>query len=172
MKKALYLLRNVVELYIPIVAFVVMFVTFILQVFFRYVVKHPLTWTQEIIVVSFVWLVMFGASYTMRRTSHVKFTLVYDKLKPRRAAMSRVLGNLIIVVTFLTLIVPSYKYSLFLHFQMTGTVRISYTYIFMPFVYFVCSIIGYTVPEIVEDLKVVMKKINDSADHKNAEVFK
>lgn len=172
MKKALYRLRDVIEICVPIAAFIVMFVTFILQVFFRYAVKHPLTWTQEVIVVAFVWLVMFGACYTMRRTSHVKFTLVYDKLNPRRAALSRMIGNLIIVLTFLTLIVPSYKYSLFLHFQMTGTLRISYTYIFMPFVYLVCAVVGYMVPEILEDFRVLTRKIGDSSDHKNAEVRK
>ena len=168
MKKSLLLLRNVIELYIPAAAFMAMFLAFVLQVFCRYVVNRPLTWTNDIIVIGFVWTVILGACYTMRGRKHVKFTLVFDKLGPRMAALTRFLGNLIIVVTFVALIVPSYKYSLFLDFQKTPVFRVSYTWVFMPFVYFVISIIGYTIPELIEDLRVMSGKLPDSKDHAEA----
>lgn len=167
MKKLLLAARNVFEVVVPITAFVIMFITFILQVFFRYVVNHPLTWTQEIIVVGFTWTVLFGACYTMRNRAHVKFTMIYDKLKPKKAALFRMLGNIIIAITFIALIIPSYRYSFFVGFQRTGVVRISYTLIFLPFVYFVCSIVGYSLKEILEDVHVITGKIEDSKDHKN-----
>jgi C4-dicarboxylate transporter, DctQ subunit len=167
MRKILLTARNVFEIVVPITAFVIMFITFILQVFFRYVVNHPLTWTQEIIVVGFTWTVLFGACYTMRNRSHVKFTMIYDKLKPKKAALFRMLGNIIIAGTFITLIIPSYNYSLFVGYQKTGVIRISYTFIFLPFVYFVCSIVGYSISEIIEDIHVITGKIEDSKDHKN-----
>ncbi|MDR1058903.1 MAG: TRAP transporter small permease, partial [Treponema sp.] len=61
MKKALLFIRNVFELYLPVAAFIALFCSFILQVFFRYVVRHPLTWTQEVITLGFIWSVVFGA---------------------------------------------------------------------------------------------------------------
>jgi hypothetical protein len=42
----------------------------------------------------------------------------------------------------------------------------------MPFVYFLCSIVGYTLGEIIEDLKVISGKTADSTDHKAAEALK
>jgi len=166
MKKILLAIRQVFEVIVPIVTFLIMFLTFILQVFFRYVVNHPLTWSQEVIVVGFVWTVLFGACYTMRKRSHVKFTMIYDKLKPRNAALFRMIGNLIIAATFLFLIIPSYKYSFFVAFQKTGVLRVSYTFIFLPFVYFICAIIGYTIVDILEDVKIISGKLEDSKDHK------
>ncbi|MDR2095841.1 MAG: TRAP transporter small permease subunit [Treponema sp.] len=169
MKKILFFIRDVIEKYVPVFSFALMFMTFIIQVFFRYVIRHPLTWSMEIIVIGFVWTVVFGACYTMRRRSHVKFTMIYDRLPPVPAAVIRMLGNLIIAITFTSLVSAAYKYSFFVGFQKTSFFRISYTFIFMPFVYFLCSIIGYTLSEIFEDIKVITGKIHDSAEHKTAE---
>jgi TRAP-type C4-dicarboxylate transport system permease small subunit len=169
MKKVLLFLRDIIELYLPVVSFTVMFLTFILQVFFRYVIRHPLTWSMEIIVIGFVWTVIFGACYTMRRKSHVKFTMIYDRLAPRPAALVRMLGNIIIAGTFISLVWASWKYSLFLGFQKTAVFRISYTVIFIPFAYFLVSITGYSVSEIIEDIKVLKGIIPDSGDHRTAE---
>jgi TRAP-type C4-dicarboxylate transport system permease small subunit len=170
MKKILLFLRDVVELYIPVVAFMTMFIAFIVQVFFRYVVRHPLTWTNEVIVIGFVWTVILGACYTMRRRSHVKFTLLYDKLGPKAASWSRMLGNILIAGTFAALIIPSYRYSLFMSFEKTAVFRLPLTPVFIPFVYFLCSITVYTVTEIVEDVRVLSGRLPDSKDHSEREV--
>jgi len=171
-KKVLSFAKDIFEIYIPAVAFLSMFSAFVLQVFFRYILNSPLTWTQDIIVIGFVWTVLFGACYTMRAGRHVKFTMVYDLLKPRAAAMTRLIGDLIIVVTFAVLIIPSWKYSFFLHFQKTAVFRINYTYIFLPFVYFIVTIICYTIAEIVEDINVLRGKLADSKDHKQEDPTK
>jgi TRAP-type C4-dicarboxylate transport system permease small subunit len=168
MKKILLFLRDIIEIYLPVISFIVMFLTFILQVFSRYVIHHPIVWSMEIIVIGFCWTVVFGACYTMRKRSHVKFTMIYDRLSPRPAAVIRMLGNIIIVVTFLSLVYASYKYSLFIGFQKTAVFRISYTLVFLPFVYFLCSITGYTIMEIIEDIKIIKGLLPDSEDHKNA----
>ena len=158
-------LRDIFEIYIPAVAFLSMFLAFILQVFSRYVINMPLTWTQDIIVTGFVWTVLFGACYTMRARRHVKFTMVYDKLKPRPAALSRLVGNAIVALAFLMLIIPSWKYSFFLFFQKTAVLRINYTYIFIPFVYMAVSVIVYSIVEILEDIAVLRGTLTDSKDH-------
>ena len=165
MKKLFYLVRDIFEIYIPAAAFMAMFISFIVQVFCRYVIDMPLTWTQDIIVIGFVWTVLFGACYTMRAGRHVKFTMIYDKLGPKGAAVSRLLGDLIIVVTFIVLIVPSWNYSLFLYFQKTPVLRVNYTYVFLPFIYLIITIIGYTVKEMLEDIQILRGRLADSPDH-------
>ena len=172
MKRILLFIRDFFELYLPGVIFMIMFGTIISAVFFRYVLRHPLTWSMEISAISFVWSVLFGACYTMRRRSHIKFTLIYDKLKPKPAAVFRMLGNILIAVTFLSLIYASWRYSLFVSFQKTPVFRIPFTVIFLPFVYFLCSISVYTITEIAEDIKVLRGVLPDSPDHKAGEETK
>ncbi|HOX32016.1 MAG TPA: TRAP transporter small permease [Spirochaetales bacterium] len=165
MKKTLLLLRDLVELYLPAASFLVMFAAFILQVFTRYALNHPVTWTSDAIVIGFVWTVLLGACYAMRNRRHVKFTLIYEKLPPRAAAWTRLAGNLVIALTFALLVLPSVRYSLFLKFQKTPVFRVPYAYVFIPFAYFAASIVGYTLSELAEDLRVIAGKLPDSADH-------
>ena len=172
MKRVLFFIRDVFELYIPVASFTVMFLIILTQVFFRYVLRYPLTWSMEITVMGFVWTVIFGACYTMRQRAHIKFTLIYDRLKPRPAAIFRMLGNIIIVGIFLSLVLASLRFSFFMGFQRTAVFRIPFTYLFLPFVYFLCSISAYTIAEIVEDIKVLRGLIPDSADHKAGEEIK
>jgi TRAP-type C4-dicarboxylate transport system permease small subunit len=96
--------------------------------------------------------------------------MIYDRVKPRSAAALRLLGNLIVVITFAALVIPSWKYSFFLSFQKTAVFRISVTFMFISFVYFLCAMLGYTVMEIIEDLKVLGGRLPDSREHKAAGV--
>lgn len=165
MKKLAMFLRDVMEIYIPIISFVCLFLAFILQVFFRYVVNHPLTWTQDVIVIGFCWSVILGACYTMRKSGHVQFTMLYDAYSPKTAAWARMAGNLLIVITFALMIVPSFRYAFFVAFQKTPVLRVSYAWIFLPFTYFLVSIIGYTLGMVIEDWKVITGRLSDSKDH-------
>ncbi len=165
MKKILLFLREVMEVYLPIAAFVLLFLAFILQVFFRYVLRSPLTWTKDLIVLGFCWSVILGACYTMRQKGHVQFTMLYDAYSPKTAAWARLIGNLLIVISFAAMIVPSFNYAFFVGFQKTAALRISLTWFFLPFTYFLFSIIGYTIAPIIEDWKVITGKLADSFDH-------
>lgn len=166
MKRILLFLRDVLELYAPIVSFSAMFIAFILQVFFRYVMHSPLTWTQDIIVVGFSWTVILGACYTMRRKGHVSFTMLYELYPPKVAAWTRLAGNILIVGTFAVLVIPSVNYAFFVNFQKTSTLRINYFWVFIPFSYFLLSIIGYTLEPIREDWKIITGKLKDSVERK------
>ena len=168
MKKVFFILRNIFEVYLPVTTFIAMFVMFIVQVFFRYVIRHPLTWSMEIIVIGFIWTVEFGACYTMRNRAHVKFTMIYDRLKPKSAAVTRMVGNLIIFLTFLCLIPSSWAQGQYESFQKTAALRIPYTFMFLPFVFFLFSIACYSGAEIIEDIKVLRGIIPDSKDHSDA----
>jgi len=172
MKKILLFLRDVIELYIPIISFTFLFIAFILQVFFRYVVNRPLTWTQDIIVVGFCWTVILGACYTMRRKGQVSFTMLYDQYPPKVAAWARLAGNVLIIVTFAVLVIPSVNYAIFVSFQKTAALRINYFWIFIPFTYFLLSIIGYTIEPVIEDGKIITGKLDDSAERKMDQLMK
>ena len=172
MKKILLFLRDVIELYIPIISFTFLFIAYILQVFFRYVVNRPLTWTQDIIVVGFCWTVILGACYTMRRKGQVSFTMLYDQYPPKVAAWARLAGNVLIIVTFAVLVIPSVNYAIFVSFQKTAALRINYFWIFIPFTYFLLSIIGYTIEPVIEDWKIITGKLDDSAERKMDQLMK
>lgn len=150
-------IRDCVELYIPMISFVVLFLVFCFQVFMRYVVNAPQSWTSEVEQACFLWLVLLGACYAQREKGHVTFTLLYDALPVKGKAITAMLGNLIITFTFLMATIPSLNYILGMmqRNQLTSILKIPKTYIFLPFVIFLVVIVAYTVVEIYEQIMVL-----------------
>lgn len=169
--KFIKLIRHIIEIYIPLFAFAVMFLTFILQIIARYIFNHPFTWTYEVTVICFTWTVILGACYAMEKDSHVKFTLIYDHLSRKKGAVLRLLGNLIIFVAFVVLIVPSANYVAFMNFQSTSVFNVKLSWIFAPFVYFLISIIFYTFKQIIEDVRIIIQP-NDASNFKEIQTKK
>ena len=55
----------------------VLFFTFLLQIFSRYILKAPFGWTLELCLILWLWIVFFGCSFAVRDQDHVKFDIFY-----------------------------------------------------------------------------------------------
>ena len=44
----------------------VMFATFIVQIFARYVLNNPVGWSEEVIITTWLWTVLWGAAFILR----------------------------------------------------------------------------------------------------------
>jgi TRAP-type C4-dicarboxylate transport system permease small subunit len=65
--------------YLLLVALVV---TTSLQVFTRYVLNAPLTWTEEVARMLFVWLIFLGSAFIVKRGSHISIDILTRVLSP------------------------------------------------------------------------------------------
>lgn len=63
-------------------SFLAMVVLVIWQVFTRYILKHPSTWSEELVSYLFAWMALFGASLTVSERGHMNIPVVVDKMKP------------------------------------------------------------------------------------------
>lgn len=54
-----------------------MFLTFLLQIFSRYVLQQPFGWTLELCLTLWVWIVFFGNAFIVRDRDHVTFDIFY-----------------------------------------------------------------------------------------------
>ena len=60
-----------------------MFVAFIVQIVFRYLLNLPIGWTNELSVILWIWLVLFGAAFVVREDEEIRFDLIYGAVGPR-----------------------------------------------------------------------------------------
>jgi C4-dicarboxylate transporter DctQ subunit len=60
-----------------------MFLTFVLQIFSRYVLQTPFGWTLELCLTLWIWIVFFGNAFIVRERDHVTFDIFY-LAAPRR----------------------------------------------------------------------------------------
>ena len=71
---------NLVVSRIGAVCFVVLIVACVTQVFFRFVLNHSLSWTEELARYAFIWMHMIGASLLIGDSGHATVTAILDLL--------------------------------------------------------------------------------------------
>lgn len=148
------ILRDIVEIYIPVATFVIMFVTFVLQIFFRYILRQPLAWAYEVTVSCYLWLVVLGACYAQRDHGHVTFTLITDKMPIRGRAFCTFLGSTMICVAFLWAFMPSVRFVAMMKMQKTSMLKIGLNIVYAPYIVFLALTILYMLRDMILDFKV------------------
>ena len=56
----------------------VMFLAFIAQIVMRYVLGLPTGWTNELTVILWLWLVLFGCAFVVREDEEIRLDLIYS----------------------------------------------------------------------------------------------
>src|SRR5258708_5602815 len=74
-----------------------MFATFIIQIFFRYVLNNPVGWTEEVIVTTWLWTVLWGAAFILGEAEEIRFDIIYSNISESAHRASTVLTGLVLV---------------------------------------------------------------------------
>ena len=104
--RALALLTEVPAAALVVVEVVVLFA----GVVSRYVVDRPLTWSDELASVLFLWLAMLGAVIALRRDEHMRLTALVARAPVRWRTSLDTLAALIVAVFVLEIILPAKVY--------------------------------------------------------------
>lgn len=151
-KAVFRVLLDIVELYIPMLAFISIFVCFLLQIVSRYFFT-PLMWPEELALISFLWVALLGALYAKRSNSMVAFSMVYDAVGPRVQRWMRLAGDALIAVAFAISFKPSLDYVLFMSYKTTGVLEIPLSIAYSCYVVFLVDIIARYAVDIVVNLR-------------------
>lgn len=74
------------------------------QVIFRYILKSPLSWSEELSRYLFVWVSFIGSVVAARRRQHVGVELLVNRFPPKAQALIRSLANLVTAAFFLIIL--------------------------------------------------------------------
>ncbi len=151
-------LLDFMEIWIPVVTFALMFLVFVVAIFFRYVLNHPLTWPYELSIILFIWTILFGAGYAKREDSHVVFSVVYDRMSPPTQRASRIVAELIVLFAFIIGFQASTSYILFWKTLKTPALRISFDIVFFPYIVFMLLMIGRSAYNLFFDIRSILRK--------------
>ena len=119
----------------------VMFVAFIIQIVFRYLINLPIGWTQEITVIMWIWLVLWGAAFVIRESDEVRFDIIYGtaSAKARRAmCIITAIGIIILYGISLPAVVD---YVAFMKVESSAYLKIRFDLLFSIYVVFAVAII-------------------------------
>lgn len=93
----------------------ILFVVTFMQVVWRFLLKSPLPWSQDIIRLCFTYLVFLGAAYCVKDNAHLGIDVVVSMLKPKARKVVDLFISLVLLAFFVFL---SYYGAVFMQ---TGT---------------------------------------------------
>jgi len=143
---------DTIEIYLPVATFVTLFVVMLVQVFFRYFLV-PLTWPLELCLFCYIWTICFSVGYGLRDDSHITFDIVYDRATPLRKLIMRIVGNMLVLVSFIIALYPSYKYIDFMGFKHSNAMGLPMDWVYMPYMVFMVIVIGRFSVQVYRDIR-------------------
>ncbi len=149
-------LVDAIEVYVPVVTFSVLFLSFITQIIARYFFK-PLLWPEELSLMCFVWTALLGGLYAKRDNSHVAFSMLYDAVSPRHQALMRVAGDALMLFAFILAFKPSWEYVSFMAYKKSDVLLIPMNIVFFPYMIFLADMIVRVLLDLIADLKTYVK---------------
>lgn len=133
-------LSNLLGTIIPNISFTIIFLTFMLTIISRYVLRTPISWSYEISILAYMWTMFFGVGKALKRGEHVVFSLVYDKVSPKMQVVFLILTDILLIVLIGIAFIPSI-HSLLGKRMVTGVLKMPYTVVFSPCIYMFAEII-------------------------------
>src|SRR5205085_5114121 len=76
----------------------------------RYVFNSPLTWSDELASILFLWLAMLGAVIALRRGEHMRLTTFLGRAGPQWRGRLEALGAVIVALFLLLILGPALDY--------------------------------------------------------------
>lgn len=113
------------------------------QVFSRYILNAPSTFTDELARFLLIWVSLLGVAYLSGQNAHISIELLPDKLAPdSRFRLQLVIHSIIILFAFFVLVIGggNLVYITFTFTQLTPTLQIP-----MAFIYLIGPICGLLV---------------------------
>jgi TRAP-type C4-dicarboxylate transport system permease small subunit len=153
------------EIGVTSTAFVVIFITFMISIISRYVLRVPVTWTYEISILGYMWTMFFGVGKAIDNDEHVVFSLVYDKMSDKGKRFCLILYNCMLVVLLLIAFIPCVQ-AMIKSTMKTGVLKLPYKVVFSPFFFMMAEIIiksGRNVYRVLKTKSLVLGKKEDEA---------
>lgn len=119
--------------------FFLTFTGFVVQIFFRYALSSPVTWTEEATMIAFLWTVFWSAAFIVRIKEHVCFDVVYDIVRPEIQRAMATFAMLLLAAAFLLLIPYTIDYLEFLMRKKSPVLRVPMHYIYAGYLLFLIN---------------------------------
>jgi TRAP-type C4-dicarboxylate transport system permease small subunit len=118
-----------------------MFLAFILQIVSRYVVRHPLGWTLELCLTTWLWLVFWGTAFCLKDEDHVRFDLIYSAGSVRLRRILALISALAIIVGLVAALPATFDYITFYKIKKSAVMHIRLDYVYSVYGIFAVAVI-------------------------------
>jgi len=120
----------------------VMFAAFVIQIVFRYFFNLPTGWTTELTIVTWLWLILWGAAFVLRESEEIRIDLVTSMVSRRTRSVMAAVAAVAIVVLYGISLPASYDYVSFMKVEKSSYLKIRMDWLFSIYLFFVVAVIA------------------------------
>lgn len=104
----------------------------LIQVIYRYVLQQPLSWSQEVVMMAFVYSVLFGAALAIKNSDHLTVDL-YEEIPKAFSVFLRILEFVVVGTMIVILLYFGYELVManFRSGQILGILPIQKAYVYL-----------------------------------------
>jgi C4-dicarboxylate transporter DctQ subunit len=117
-----------------------MFLTFLLQIFSRYVLLEPFGWTLELCLTLWIWIVFFGNAFVVNERDHVTFDIFYLAATRRVQRVLALISAAAIVAGMAWAILPTWDYIDWMKIRKSATLKIPMRTVFSIYAVFMAAV--------------------------------
>jgi len=119
----------------------VMFGSFLLQIAFRYLLNQPLGWTDEVTVLCWVWVVLWGAAFLLSDQDEIRFDIVSGAVSENTRRYFTLISSIALVVLFIISLPASWNYVIFMKREKSAYLGMRFDYLYSIYVIFALACI-------------------------------
>ena len=121
-----------------------MFVVFLLQIGFRYFLVRPLSWSEEVCLLCWLWCVLWGAGVVISDKEEIRMDILYNAVSNNVRRVFKIITSTILVVLLAISLPASWDYVTFMKREHTASLHIPINYLYSIYMIFaVACIIRY-----------------------------
>lgn len=119
----------------------VMFIAFICQVVFRYLLNLPVGWANELSIVMWLWLVLWGAAFVVREEEEIRFDIIYSTVGPKVRRVMVIISALALLFLYGYSLPATWDFVTFMKVTKTSYLDIRNDHLFAIYVVFVVAVL-------------------------------
>ena len=118
-----------------------MFIAFLVQIVFRYVLNWPAGWAFELSIVCWLWGVLFGAAFIVDEKDEIRFDVIYGAVSPRiRRGFVVVTGLAMLAIYGMSLPAVA-DYVAFMKVERSAYLKIPFNWLYSIYVIFAVAVL-------------------------------
>ena len=119
----------------------VMFAAFMIQIVARYVFNFPIGWTIELTVVTWLWLVLWGAAFVAKEDEEIRIDLIVSMVSRRKRLAIGVVVSVALMLLYAISLPASWSYVTFMKVEKTAYLKIPFNWLFSIYIAFLVAVI-------------------------------
>ncbi len=118
-----------------------LFLVFLIQIAARFLFQLPLSWTDELAVVLYLWVILWAAAFMVSEREHVAFDLLTNLLPPQGQAVVQALGSVTVGILAAWALPATWDYVHFMQREGTPVMGLPFMGVFLPFVFLFITLV-------------------------------